>query len=262
MKKLINIVKIGGAVIDDHEKRDNFLKGFSLIKGPKILVHGGGKMATQVSEEMGITPRMIDGRRITDADTLRIVTMVYGGYINRNIVAKLQYYSCNALGLTGADGNIIPAHKRTNTEIDYGFVGDVEIDNINTENIMSLLKAGFIPVVCALTHDSQGNLLNTNADTMASALARAFGKTGYNVRLTYCFENKGVLRDINDENSLIKTINYQHYQELKQQNIIHAGMIPKLDNAFDALHDGVQEIKICHAMEVNVIENAGTSIVE
>ena len=240
------IKKIGGNVIDNSENLHRFLKDFTALPGKKILVHGGGKVATQLSETLGIEPKLVDGRRITDIETLRVVTMVYSGLINKNVVAQLQRFGTNAIGLTGADGDFIRAKKRLVKTIDYGFVGDLDENSINPENINRLMEAGFAPVFCALTHDGEGQLLNTNADTIASALAVALSKE-YHTTLIYCFEKKGVLKDINDEDSLIREINPGHYEELKKQQIIHSGMLPKLDNAFNAIACGVKEVIIGHA---------------
>ena len=200
-------------------------------------------MATQMAEDLGIESKMVDGRRITDIETLRVVTMVYGGLINKNIVAQLQRFGNNAIGLTGADGNFIKAVKRPVKTIDYGFVGDIVKDSINPQNISRLMEAGFTPVFCAITHDGEGQLLNTNADTIASALAVSLSGL-YETTLIYCFEKKGVLKDINDEESLIREINPQHYEELKVERIIHSGMLPKLDNAFTAIACGVKAVII------------------
>ncbi|MBB6127483.1 acetylglutamate kinase [Mucilaginibacter lappiensis] len=241
--KSLYIIKIGGNVIDNSENLYRFLKDFEGLDGFKILVHGGGKVATQIAEELGIEAKMVDGRRITDIETLRVVTMVYGGLINKNIVAQLQRFGNNAIGLTGADGNFIRAKKRLVKTIDYGFVGDIDKDSINPENISRLIKAGFTPVFCALTHDGEGQLLNTNADTIASALAVSLSSL-YKTTLIYCFEKKGVLQDINDEESLIKEIDTIRYEELKAQHIIHSGMLPKLDNAFTAISCGVKAVII------------------
>lgn len=241
--KSLYIIKIGGNVIDNSENLYHFLKDFEGLDGFKILVHGGGKVATQIAEELGIEAKMVDGRRITDIETLRVVTMVYGGLINKNIVAQLQRFGNNAIGLTGADGNFIRAKKRPVKTIDYGFVGDIHKDSINPENISRLMQAGFTPVFCALTHDGEGQLLNTNADTIASALAVSLSSL-YKTTLIYCFEKKGVLQDINDDESLIREIDPVHYEELKAQHIIHSGMLPKLDNAFTAIACGVKAVII------------------
>jgi len=253
-KPKLYILKIGGNVIDDPNQFDSFLNSFSKIQGAKILVHGGGKIASNISNELGIVPNMVDGRRITDAETLKVVTMVYGGLVNKNIVALLQSFGCNAIGLTGADGNIIPAHKRLVKEIDYGFVGDIEEDKVNDTILSSLLENGLCPVIAPLTHDNHGSLLNTNADTIASVLAVSLSKN-YDVSLIYCFEKSGVLRDVNDEKSLINSISSLEYEDLKKESIINQGMIPKLDNAFDALQKGVQSVQIIHADEISGLIN-------
>lgn len=241
--KSLYIIKIGGNVIDNSENLYHFLKDFKALDGFKILVHGGGKVATQIAEELGIEAKLVDGRRITDIETLRVVTMVYGGLINKNIVAQLQRFGNNAIGLTGADGNFIRAKKRPVKTIDYGFVGDLDENSIDPGSISRLLEAGFTPVFCALTHDGEGQLLNTNADTIASALAVALSSL-YETTLIYCFEKKGVLQDINDEESLIRDIDPRHYEELKTRRIIHSGMLPKLDNAFTAISCGVKAVII------------------
>ncbi len=258
------VIKIGGNVIDNSENLYRFLKDFTALPGKKILVHGGGKVATQLSQTLGIEPKMVDGRRITDIETLRVVTMVYGGLINKNIVAQLQQFGNNAIGLTGADGDLIRAKKRPVKTIDYGYVGDLDDQSVRAENIDSLLKAGFTPAFCALTHDGEGQLLNTNADTIASALAVAMAKL-YSTTLIYCFEKKGVLRDINDETSLIYEINPQVYEQLKAQQIIHSGMLPKIDNAFSAISCGVRSVIIGHSDDLGNITNKqpfGTRLTE
>ncbi|HVW94892.1 MAG TPA: acetylglutamate kinase [Mucilaginibacter sp.] len=249
INKSLYVIKIGGNVIDNSENLHNFLKDFTALEGLKVLVHGGGKIATQLSETLGIEPKMVDGRRITDIETLRVVTMVYGGLINKNIVAQLQKSGNNAIGLTGADGNFIRAKKRPVKTIDYGFVGDIDDNSIDPRNLKKMLDAGFTPVFCAITHDGDGQLLNTNADTIASALAVAMSEV-YNTTLIYCFEKKGVLKDINDESSLIQEINPQQYEELKTEKIIHSGMLPKLDNAFAAISCGVKGVIIGHSDDV------------
>lgn len=250
----LHIIKIGGNVIDNSENLHSFLKDFAALDGYKILVHGGGKVATQLSATLGIEAKLVDGRRITDIETLRVVTMVYGGLINKNIVASLQAINCNAIGLTGADGDFIRAKKRPVKTIDYGFVGDIDKHSINPGNLKSLLEAGFVPVFCALTHDGQGQLLNTNADTIASALAVALSKL-YETTLIYCFEKKGVLQDIDDEDSLIREINPQRYEELKEKQIINGGMLPKLDNAFTAIACGVKAVIIGKADELGTLKH-------
>ena len=235
----LTVVKIGGKVIDDPEKLMVALKAFVQLEGVKLLVHGGGKKASEVSEQLGVTPKIIEGRRITDGQTLDIVTMVYGGLINKNMVAKLQSLGQNSVGLTGADGNAVPAHKRKTTNIDYGYVGDFQEEDINVPFIETLLNHGITPVFCALTHDTAGHLLNTNADTLAAGIATSLQKS-YDVTLLYCFEKPGVLLDVEQDNSLIKDLSYLHYQQLKEDGILTDGMIPKLDNAFNAVRKGVK----------------------
>lgn len=263
MQKLY-IIKIGGNVIDDEKKLSGFLKDLALIKASKILVHGGGKVATEISKGLGIEAKMVEGRRITDAETLKIVTMVYGGLINKKIVSLLQSFECNAIGLTGADANIILASKRPlKNNIDYGYVGDVE--KVQPQLLTNLLSAGITPVIAPLTHDGKGNMLNTNADTVASAIAVAMSSY-FMVNLVYCFELKGVLKDINDKDSVIPEISGAYYKELKQQGIIASGMIPKMDNSFDAINSGVSAVTICQADDlIDIIERKekrGTRLVE
>lgn len=264
MKDVLNLIKIGGNIIDDETKLQAFLADFARLTGPKILVHGGGKIATEVARGLGIEAQMVEGRRITDAAMLRVVTMVYGGLVNKNIVAKLQALGTQALGLTGADANIIPARKRPVKAIDYGFVGDIAEGAIQTGNLRGFLDLGLTPVLAPLTHDGEGNLLNTNADTIASAVAVALS-AAYRVRLTYCFEKKGVLADIADEDSVIHRIDPPTYQALKADGTIVQGMIPKLDNAFAAIGAGVESVYICHADQVlAILENqqqAGTQLI-
>jgi acetylglutamate kinase len=239
MKNKLSVVKIGGNVIENALELDKFLALFSKIKGPKILVHGGGKLATQVASKLGVASQLINGRRITDGDSIDIITMVYGGLTNKTIVAKLQANACNAIGLSGADGNAIMAHKRPVKEIDYGFVGDIE--EVNSDLIASLLSVGLTPVFCALSHDGLGQILNTNADTIASEIAIGMGEK-YETTLYYCFEKKGVLLDIKDENSVVKHIDSKKYQELLDQKIIADGMLPKLENCYHALHHNVHKV--------------------
>jgi acetylglutamate kinase len=254
MKKL-HILKIGGNVIDDTDELESFLESFAQLPDAKILIHGGGKLASSVSMSMGIVPQMIDGRRITDVDTLRVVTMVYAGLINKNIVAHLQALNCNAIGLTGADGNIIPAKKRpVRGDIDYGYVGDVDLEKLSGTTLSKLINAGFTPVIAPLTHDMQGNLLNTNADTIASSIAVALSSY-YDVSLIYCFEKDGVLKNVEDDNSVIESISSADYGKLREEGIITKGMIPKLDNAFAALRMGVRSVHIAHAKAIKNIKN-------
>lgn len=254
----LNIIKIGGNIIDDEIKLSLFLQSFAAIDSKKILVHGGGKLATGIAEAMGIKQQMVDGRRITDAETLKIVTMVYAGYINKNIVAQLQSSSCNAIGISGADGNAILAHKRISA-FDYGFAGD--IDEVNSSFINSLFQTNDAIVIAPITHNGKGQLLNTNADTIAQELAKAMSKL-YSVDLIYSFEKAGVLLDVNDETSVIYKINKESYQQLKTNGKIFAGMIPKLDNAFAALNNGVNKVIIGKADELNKLIDGtnGTTI--
>ena len=258
MESLI-IIKIGGNIIDDEKSLLSFLKNFSSIDGKKILVHGGGKLATQLAEKLGIEQTLIDGRRITDAETLKIVTMVYAGYINKNIVAKLQANDCNAIGLCGADGDAILAHKRNHPVIDYGFAGDV--DAINTDLISGLLEKNMTIVFAPITHDQQGQLLNTNADTIAQELAKGLSND-YEVTLIYSFDKAGVLLDADKDDTVIKEINPASYYKLKAEEKIFAGMIPKLDNAFAALNSGVKKVIIGKAEDLKGLINgsSGTTI--
>ncbi len=237
----ISIIKIGGNVIDFPEKLDEFLALFAKFPGHKILVHGGGIMASRFGESLGVMPEMVDGRRITDQETLDVVTMVYAGLINKNIVAKLQALKVNAIGMCGADGNIIRSIKRPVKGIDYGFVGDIQ--EVNTKLIDHLLSGDLLPVMNAITHDAKGQLLNTNADSIASSLATSLAKE-HQVNLYFCFNKSGVLIDEKNENSIIPLINEDIYAELRKENVIHSGMIPKLDNAFEALEKGVNHVWI------------------
>jgi acetylglutamate kinase len=258
MDKLI-IVKIGGNIIDDEIKLSAFLNDFAAIDVKKILIHGGGKLATRLAEQMNVPQQMVDGRRITDTETLKIVTMVYAGYINKNIVAQLQANGCNAIGVSGADGNAILAHKRIHATMDYGFAGD--IDTVNSSFFQNLLQQNLAPVLAPITHDQKGQLLNTNADTIAQETAKALSSL-YDVQLIYSFEKDGVLLDVNDANSVIKKINADYYKELKGEGKIFAGMIPKLDNAFTALNSGVKKVIIGKAEEIGELIGGekGTSI--
>lgn len=261
MHKLF-VIKIGGNIIDDAAKLNQFLKQFTEVEGYKILVHGGGKIASQIGEKLGLAPQYIDGRRITDEATLDLVTMVYGGMINKKIVSALQSIGCNAIGLTGADGNIMPATKRLPAPIDYGWVGDVLENQVNTQGLNVLVQAGFTLVVAPLTHDGKGNMLNTNADTIASALAIALSKD-WETQLVYCFEKKGVLLDVDDENSVIPLIDSGHFEVLKTSGKLFSGMIPKLENALNAIKKGVGKVIIGHADDIksNTFDNpTGTTI--
>ena len=260
MEKLY-IIKIGGNIIDEEHKLASFITSFAKVKGKKILVHGGGKLATKLATQLGVEQQMIDGRRITDSATLRIVTMVYAGYINKNIVAGLQSHNCKAIGLTGADGNLIRSHKRVHPSIDYGFVGDV--DDINTDLIKNLLEQDMALVLAPITADTNGQLLNTNADTIAQETAKALVAL-YDVELIYSFEKAGVLLDAKDDNTVIKSIDPSYYNTLKTDKIIFEGMIPKLDNAFAALKSGISRVVIGKAEELDqlISGNSGTSIVQ
>ncbi|MPR34694.1 acetylglutamate kinase [Salmonirosea aquatica] len=251
------LVKIGGNIIDNPDACAAFLQAFAQLPTPKILVHGGGKIATQTAAQLGIETNMVEGRRITDRPMLDVVTMVYGGLVNKNLVAQLQANGCNAIGLTGADGGIIRSVKRPVKTIDYGFVGDIE--EVNASQLQSLLNSGLVPVIAPLTYSREGLLLNTNADTMASATAVALAST-YSVNLVYCFEKKGVLSDPDDDEAVIDKLNPATYLEYKSTGVINKGMIPKLDNAFAALKSGVDRVTICHANDLlnAAIGDAGT----
>ncbi|EAS19398.1 acetylglutamate kinase, argB [Flavobacteria bacterium BBFL7] len=235
----LKVIKIGGHIINDQQALDDFLTTFNAVKGPKVLIHGGGKVATELAQKMNLEVKMIDGRRITDSETLDIATMVFAGKVNKTIVAKLQAKQCNAIGFTGADGNTILSKKRDVEEVDFGYVGDVV--KVDTEIVEVLLSRKRTPVFCAITHDGHGQLLNTNADTLAAELAIALAKN-YETELYYCFEKKGVLQNISDENSVIKNINLENYQDLKSQGIIADGMLPKMQNCFQAIQNGVQKV--------------------
>jgi acetylglutamate kinase len=235
------VIKIGGNIIDDDEALKAFLLAFAAVPGRKILIHGGGKLATRLAEQMGLPQQMVDGRRITDAETLKVVTMVYAGFINKNIVARLQALGCNAAGFSGADGNLLLAHKRVVSGTDYGYAGD--IDAANGTALEAWLGQGLQLVIAPITHDGRGQLLNTNADTIAQEIAKACSGS-FRVSLIYSFEKTGVLLDVGDEASLIPVLDRKYYAELKKEKKIFAGMIPKLDNAFAALDQGVHRVII------------------
>lgn len=254
----ITVVKIGGNVIDNEAALERFVADFASLPTPKILIHGGGKLATQLAQKLDIPTTMIEGRRVTDAATLDIVTMVYAGLINKRIVAKLQAKGCNAIGLSGADGNAIPATKRSPQPLDYGFVGDIDATKINTPLLATLLEQGVTPVFCAITHDKQGSLLNSNADSVASAVAVAAASIA-TTNLVFCFERQGVLRDIEDEGSIIPLITKAEYPTLRNESIISKGMIPKIDSALLAIDKGVASVIIKHS-EALADESAGTTI--
>ena len=247
-KQTLQIFKIGGNVINNEDALTSFLKDFSAIEGPKILVHGGGKKATEVSSAMGLQPKMVNGRRVTDEATVEVVTMVYAGLLNKKIVAQLQKFNCNAMGLSGADANCILAHKRIVKDVDYGYAGDV--DAINDVLIDVLLKNNVTPVFCAITHDKNGQLLNTNADTIASEVAIGMSNL-YQTELNFVFELKGVLENIEDKDSVITEINAEKYEHLVAKGVIADGMLPKLHNCFNSLKKGVSKVKIGDASLVN-----------
>ena len=290
---MIKVIKIGGNVVDNPELLKKFARDFAEMPGMKILVHGGGVMASQMQKAMSMIPQMIEGRRVTDEETLKVVTMVYAGWCNKNITALLQSERCNAIGLSGADGNAIKAAKRApmkvmNQEtgeemmVDYGYVGDVTADSVNAKFLYSLLERGITPVLCAINHDGEGNLLNTNADTIASSVATAManyryrsprevcckcedcthcsddGRLTHIVNLIYCFEKDGVLYDKDDDTSVIPEINEEYFAQLKTEGRVADGMIPKLSNAFKAISNGVDKVIIKHALNLN--SNIGTTL--
>lgn len=240
----LTLIKVGGKIVEEASSLQRLLTDFAAISGHKLLVHGGGRAATRIAEQLGIESRMVDGRRITDAETLRVVTMVYGGLVNKNIVAGLQARGVNALGLTGADMDVIRSVKRPVKDIDYGYVGDVE--RVDARLLGDLIARGVVPVMAPLTHDGAGNLLNTNADTIASETARALAAR-FDVTLVYCFEKKGVLRDPDDEDSVIPSLNRRSFEALTADGTIAGGMIPKIENALAAIEAGVKRVIITRA---------------
>ncbi len=253
IKEELNIIKVGGAIVEDEDSLKGLLMSFSGLHGKKILVHGGGKIATEVASKLGIETQMIDGRRITSAEMLKVVTMVYGGLVNKDIVARLQALGENAIGLTGADMNLIMSVKRPVELINFGFVGDVKY--VNTRSLKSLLEVGAVPVLAPLTHDKEGTMLNTNADTIASSVARALSEE-YSVTLTFCSSIPGVLRDLKDPSSVIRTISKADFAPMVADGTISEGMIPKLQNAFDAINDGVAKVVITSPSDLS----GGTTI--
>lgn len=263
MKNKLTVVKIGGNIIDEPQLLANFLTDFNNLEGKKILVHGGGKIATGLASDMGVEAQLIDGRRITDDAMLDIVTMVYAGLVNKKMVAKLQARGCDAIGLSGADANSIKAVKRPAKTIDYGWVGDLLDDSVNTKTLSSLLESDLTPVFSAITHDGQGQLFNTNADTIASSIAVALSAL-YPVSLLYCFEKKGVLRDVDDVQSLLTEIKEEDFIPLQQEGVVAGGMIPKLHNAFAAINSGVTEVLIGQAADLYLVEKNqfGTRIIK
>lgn len=254
MEKL-TLIKVGGKIVEEEATLAQLLHDFSAIEGYKVLVHGGGRSATKVAAQLGIESRMVNGRRITDAETLKVVTMVYGGLVNKTIVARLQAAGVNALGLTGADMNLMRSDKRPVKEVDYGFVGDVK--EVNAGLLASLIRQGIVPVLAPLTHDKQGNLLNTNADTIAGEAAKALARH-FEVTLVFCFEKKGVLRDENDDESVIPEIDRTAFERYTAEGIIQGGMIPKLENSFEAIDAGVKEVIITQASEIG--QGRGTRV--
>lgn len=253
IKESLNIIKVGGAVVEDEKSLSGLLMSFSSLHRKKILVHGGGKIATEMAGKLGVETQMIDGRRITSAEMLKVVTMVYGGLVNKTIVARLQALGVNALGMTGADMNIIMSVKRPVELINFGYVGDVKY--VNTRALVSLLEAGAVPVLAPLTHDKEGSMLNTNADTIASSVARALAEK-YSVTLTFCSSIPGVLKDLADPTSVIKTVAKKDFEPMVTDGIISEGMIPKLQNAFDAINDGVSKVVITSPSDLS----GGTTI--
>lgn len=254
MEKL-TVIKVGGKIVEEEDSLKKLLADFSVIEGKKVLVHGGGRSATAIAAQLGIESKMVNGRRITDAETLKVVTMVYAGLVNKTIVARLQALGVNALGLTGADLNYMRSDKRPVKEVDYGFVGDVK--EVNSELLADLISKGVVPVLAPLTHDKQGNMLNTNADTIAGEAAKALSKH-FDVTLMYCFEKKGVLMDENDDDSVIPEITRPLFDQYVENGVIQGGMIPKLENSFEAISAGVTKVVITKASEIN--GNCGTVI--
>lgn len=254
MEKL-TVIKVGGKIVEEEDSLNDLLQRFSKIEGRKALVHGGGRSATALATRLGIESKMVEGRRVTDEETLKVVTMVYAGLVNKNIVARLQALNVNALGLTGADLNYMRSDKRPVKTVDYGFVGDVK--EVNADLLADLIQRGVVPVLAPLTHDKKGNLLNTNADTIASEAAKALAKS-FEVTLVYCFEKKGVLMDPENEDSVIKEINHSQFEEYVAKGIIKEGMIPKLENSFAAIESGVKQVVITKADLLG--ESTGTVI--
>lgn len=257
MKEKLTLIKVGGKIVEEEATLQSLLSDFAAIEGRKVLVHGGGRSATKLAARLGIESQMVNGRRITDAETLKIVTMVYGGLVNKNIVARLQACGVNALGLTGADMDVIRSVKRPVKDVDYGFVGDVE--RVDATLLGDLIAKGVVPVMAPLTHDGCGNMLNTNADTIAGETAKALARL-FDVTLVYCFEKRGVLRDENDDNSVIPQITRADFEQLVADGVVQGGMIPKLENAFEALRAGVSQVIITQASAINT-PGEGTRII-
>lgn len=255
MKEKLTVIKVGGKIVEEAETLNRLLTDFSTIPGYKVLVHGGGRSATKIAAQLGIESKMVNGRRITDLETLKVVTMVYGGLVNKNIVAGLQSKGVNAVGLTGADLDVIRSVKRPVKDVDYGFVGDVKY--VNSGVLANLISQGFVPVMAPLTHDGEGHMLNTNADTIAGETAKALAQA-FDVTLVYCFEKKGVLRDENDDDSVIPVITPELFRQYVAEGVIQGGMIPKLENSFSAVEAGVSQVVITSASKINT--DAGTII--
>lgn len=254
MEKL-TLIKVGGKIVEDDQSLNRLLNDFAAIEGHKVLVHGGGRSATSLASRLGIESKMVNGRRITDAETLKVVTMVYGGLVNKNIVAGLQALNVNAIGLTGADMNVIRSVKRPVADVDYGFVGDVK--EVNADLLSSLIRQGVVPVMAPLTHDKEGHLLNTNADTIAGETAKALARH-FDVTLMFCFEKKGVLMDENDDDSVIEEIDRETFKQYVADGIIQGGMIPKLENSFEAIDAGVKQVIITQASDIH--RGGGTKV--
>ena len=248
MKEKLTVIKVGGKIVEEEASLKQLLDDFAAIDGFKVLVHGGGRSATKIAAQLGIESQMVNGRRITDAETLKVVTMVYGGLVNKNIVAGLQARGVNALGLTGADMDVIRSAKRPVKDVDYGFVGDVK--KVESDCLSTLIQANIVPIMAPLTHDGEGNILNTNADTIAGETAKALSKH-FDVTLVYCFEKRGVLRNENDDDSVIDHINPEEFKQLVADGVIQGGMIPKLENSFEALSAGVSEVVITSSTDVS-----------
>lgn len=261
-KQKLYVIKIGGSLIDNEKDLMNFLEEFASIKALKILVHGGGKLASDLAKKLNIPQQMTDGRRITNQETLDVVTMVYAGKINKNIVAKLQNLNCNAIGFSGADGNLIKAEKRSVLNIDYGFVGDVDSKSVNVDLLQKVLELQLTPVFSAITHDQKGNLHNTNADSIASVLAQALSQN-YDVELLYCFDKDGVLENVKNLDSLVKTLNSKKYEKLRSENKLNEGILPKLKNAFLAKENNVNKVVLLNEAKLQNqlnYQNEGTEI--
>lgn len=257
MKETLVVIKIGGNIIEDTIALEAILESFASLKGPKILVHGGGKKATELGNKLGISTTMVNGRRVTTSESLELAVMVYAGLVNKNIVAQLQGKGCDALGLSGADANVVLAKKRRVKEINFGYVGDVS--KVNSQVISKFLYANFSPVFCALSHDGHGQLLNTNADTIAAEIASSMSEE-FEVTLFYCFEKKGVLKNVDDADSVIKNITKESYKELLATNTISEGMLPKIDNCFYALHNQVSKVCIGNLHMIGGKEKLFTTI--